>query len=104
MFTYSERLCVINPGAPTALAKVTGMIVTARVRRRAAGGSEAPPFRPAQRKLRGCLGVSTGRFHEDKSHFIPRSPNRIIQRILSEHVTIECEFAAKETAAAQQGF
>ena len=52
------------PGAATALAKVTGVIlieVTARVRLRvrlrAAAGCEAPPLRPAQRKLFRCLGV-----------------------------------------------
>ena len=32
-----------SPGAATALAKVTGVIVTARVRLRAAAGYEAPP-------------------------------------------------------------
>ena len=33
----------LDPGAATALAKVTGVIVTARVRLRAAAGCEAPP-------------------------------------------------------------
>ena len=41
--------------APTPLAKVTGVIVTARVRRRAAGGCD--PLRPTQRKIFRCLGV-----------------------------------------------
>ena len=46
-----------NPGAPTALAKVTGMIVTARVRLRVTAGCEAPFLRPAQRKFFRYLGV-----------------------------------------------
>ena len=33
----------LTPGAATALAKVTGVIVTARVRLRAAAGCKAPP-------------------------------------------------------------
>ena len=42
-----------NPGAAAPLAKVTGMIVTVRVRLRAAAGCKAPPSRPAQRKFCG---------------------------------------------------
>ena len=45
------------PGAATALAKVTGVIATARVRLRVAAGCEAPPVGPAQRKFFRCLGV-----------------------------------------------
>ena len=48
---------LLEPGAPTALAKVTGMIVTARVRLRVTAGCEAPLIRPAQRKFFRCLGV-----------------------------------------------
>ena len=40
------------------LAKVTlGVIVTVRVRLRAAGGCKTPPSRPAQRKFCGVEGV-----------------------------------------------
>ena len=48
-----------HPGAATALAKVTGVIVTARVCLRAAAGCEAPPplLRLAQRIFFRCLGV-----------------------------------------------
>ena len=46
-------LTYINPGAAAPLAKVTGMIVTVRMRLRAAGGCKAPPSRPAQRKFCG---------------------------------------------------
>eukprot|EP00964_Phaeocystis_antarctica_P088131 scaffold56052_cov33-Phaeocystis_antarctica.AAC.1 len=48
---------VAYPGAATALAKVTGVIVTARVGLRAAAECEAPPLRLAQRKLCRCSGV-----------------------------------------------
>ena len=46
-----------HPGAATALAKVTGVIVTARVRLRAAAGCKAPSLRPAQRIFFRCLAV-----------------------------------------------
>ena len=49
---FSSRLFV-RPGAAAPLAKVTGMIVTVRVRLRAAAGCKAPPSRPAQRKFCG---------------------------------------------------
>ena len=62
-----------RPGAATALAKVTGVIVTARVRLRAAAGCEAPPVRPAQRKFFRCLGVKRGQFHEKNRHVIPQT-------------------------------
>ena len=59
-----EKSCKVSagvwrrvPGAATALAKVTGVIVTARVRLRVAAGCEAPPVGPAQRKFFRCLGV-----------------------------------------------
>ena len=53
---YHDALAVVRL-SPTALAKVTGVIVTARVRLRAAAGCEAHPLRPAQRKFFRCLGV-----------------------------------------------
>eukprot|EP00964_Phaeocystis_antarctica_P119935 scaffold83690_cov36-Phaeocystis_antarctica.AAC.1 len=59
--TKSDKITGSNPGrgpgAATALAKVTGVIVTARVRLRAAAGCESPPVGPAQRKFFRCLGV-----------------------------------------------
>ena len=56
-FANVYRLGSRYPGAPTPLAKVTGMIVTARVRLRVTAGCEAPLIRPAQRKFFRCLGV-----------------------------------------------
>jgi len=53
----AKKMGARRPGAATALPKVTGVIVTARVRLRAAAGCEAPPVRPAQRKFFRCLGV-----------------------------------------------
>ena len=51
--TFPSEQGNARPGAPTALAKVTGMIMTARVRLRVTAGCEAPPLRPAQRNLSG---------------------------------------------------
>ena len=51
--TVAHTMERYGPGAAAPLAKVTGMIVTVRVRLRAAGGCKAPPSRPAQRKFCG---------------------------------------------------
>ena len=55
--TKSDKITGSNPGrgpgAATALAKVTGVIVTARVRLRAAAGCEAPPLGPRSGNFSG---------------------------------------------------
>ena len=51
------------PGAAAPLAKVTGMIVTVRVRLRAAGGAKHPRLGPRSGNFAGFKG-STGHFHE----------------------------------------
>ena len=45
------------PGAAASLAKVTGVIVTVRVRSGERGGAEHPPIQPAQRENFRLLGV-----------------------------------------------
>ena len=64
------------PGAATALAKVTGVIVTARVRLRAASGCEAPPLtlRPAQRNLQVFRGQEASFVRKIGTSF--RKPSR----------------------------
>ena len=47
----------VSPGAAAPLAKVTGMIVTVRVRFTAAGGCKAPPSRPRSGNFAGFRGV-----------------------------------------------
>ena len=56
-----------SPGAAAPLAKVTGMIVTVRVRLRAAGGVQStnPRLRPRGGNFAGFKGVR-GQFHEKK--------------------------------------
>jgi hypothetical protein len=55
--THADTHNVCMPGGAAPLAKVTGVIVTVRVRLRAAGGFKSPPSRPAQRKFCGVEGV-----------------------------------------------
>ena len=47
----------LAPGAAAPLAKVTGMIVTVRVRLRAAGGAKHPRLGPRSGNLRGLRGL-----------------------------------------------
>eukprot|EP00964_Phaeocystis_antarctica_P041365 scaffold23653_cov96-Phaeocystis_antarctica.AAC.6 len=55
------KICIncdkYRPGAATAVAKVTGVIVTARVGLRRRRGAKHLPLRLAQRKFCRCLGV-----------------------------------------------
>ena len=67
----------LPPGSDCAcLAKVTGVIVTARVRLRAASGCEAPPLtlRPAQRNLQVFRGQEASFVRKIGTSF--RKPSR----------------------------
>ena len=60
---HPRRPAASHPGAAAPLAKVTGMIVTVRVRLRAAGGAKHPRLGPRSGNFAGFKG-STGHFHE----------------------------------------
>ena len=87
---WPERLCVWTPGAAAPLAKVTGMIVTVRVRtsgRR--GGAKHPRLGPRSGNLAGFKGFR-GQFHEKigASFYNPNRQNPAVSCLMFSRLSV----------------